>query len=122
MALIFVIWLFVIAIFSQFTITRNLLYKYSRVFSLGLASDINNNEYVTHNLHFTITYDAVGWENILWNPISDPNEETPFDQHIKVELEGCNPFYGVGAITALLAAITVNRDTCNLPKKYVQLS
>lgn len=113
------IWLFVITILSQFNITRNLLYKYSRVFSLGLASDINNNEYVTHNLNFNITYDAVGWTNILWNPISDPNEKIPFDQQIKVELEGCNPFYGVGAITVLLAAITVNKDTYNLPKKYV---
>lgn len=87
------------------------------MFSLGFAADISSNQSVAHNVNFSITYHAVGWGNVLLDPISDQTDLIPFDQHIKMVIESSNPFYGIGAITTLLAVLAVLTDPHRLPTK-----
>ncbi|XP_043484039.1 saccharopine dehydrogenase-like oxidoreductase [Leptopilina heterotoma] len=92
---------------------RNLLLKYPKFFSGGLASHEGPSEEQMENSHFSITFKATGWKEKLAE-VSDKHVDAPNKEMI-TKVTGKNPGYGLTCTTLLLAGVTILRESEKMP-------
>ncbi|XP_039750700.1 saccharopine dehydrogenase-like oxidoreductase [Pararge aegeria] len=95
---------------SKLSLTRGLLLKYPRVFSLGLVAR-GPSEEVTRNTHFKFELYGEGWE------AGADVEATPPNKKVKAQVSGVNPGYGATVVALLHCALTILRERDSMPKE-----
>ncbi|XP_052739721.1 saccharopine dehydrogenase-like oxidoreductase [Bicyclus anynana] len=97
---------------SKTSLTRQLLLSYSHIFTLGaVVKDQGPSEEVTNKTTFKFELYGEGWE-----AGDDVNATLP-NKKVKVQVSGVNPGYGATVVALLWAALTILRETDNMPKQ-----
>ncbi|XP_029048310.2 saccharopine dehydrogenase-like oxidoreductase [Osmia bicornis bicornis] len=99
---------------SKFEFGRNLLLKYPGFFSCGYVSREGGKPEVLENTHFCLTFKAEGWTEKLAEP-TDVHKEAP-NQTLITQVKGKDPGYGATCVMLLLSAITILKESDQIPK------
>ncbi|XP_045767577.1 saccharopine dehydrogenase-like oxidoreductase [Maniola jurtina] len=100
----------VLFILTKVSVTRNLLLKYPRFFSLGLVAR-GPSEEVTNNTRFKFELFGEGWE------AGTDVDSTPPNKKVKAQVSGVNPGYGATVVALLYSALTILRERDAMPKE-----
>lgn len=95
----------------QFNLTRMLLLKYPRLFSMGMASHSGPSDAVMKSTKFRMTLYGSGWDK----NVEDISAELP-NKTMIVTVSGVNPGYGATVTMLLLSALTVLTESNLMPE------
>ncbi|XP_022908076.1 saccharopine dehydrogenase-like oxidoreductase [Onthophagus taurus] len=112
LAMIYGFWL---AMFSQFSFTRNLLLKYPRFFSYGIFSPEGPSEERQEATIFNLKLHGKGWSEKLKDPLLQP--DSPPNKEIIAKVSGKNPGYGLTCAAFALSAIMILTEADKMPEK-----
>ncbi|XP_016839585.1 saccharopine dehydrogenase-like oxidoreductase isoform X1 [Nasonia vitripennis] len=104
------------SIFTLLTKTQfgcNLLLKYPKFFSGGMASHEGPKPELMENSHFSVTLFAKGWTDKLSEP-TDQHKDAPNKEMI-TKVTGTNPGYGATCTSVLLSALTILKESDKMP-------
>ncbi|XP_012280776.1 saccharopine dehydrogenase-like oxidoreductase [Orussus abietinus] len=92
---------------------RKLLLKYPSFFSGGFVSHEGPSKETMENLHFSITFKAIGWTENLAEP-TDKHADPPNKEMI-TKVTGKDPGYGATCTCLVYSAITILKEADKMP-------
>lgn len=98
---------------TRFSCGCNLILKYPGLFTLGFISHEPPTEETLNNTHYSITFLARGWKEKLSEP-TDVHSEPP-NKEMVTKVTGANA-YNITAISLMLSALTIIKESDKMPK------
>ncbi|CAH0583137.1 unnamed protein product [Chrysodeixis includens] len=107
--LIAIPFMFLYYLLSYFGWFRKLLIKYPRIFTLGYASEKGPTEQMRKDTKYYFQFNGKGWD-------LDADLTTKPTKSMSVKISGRDPGYETTAIAIVMSAITVLKESSNMPK------
>lgn len=104
----------IFGIMTRFSVGRNLLLSYPKIFSFGAASHEGPKEETNENVNFEMTFYGEGWKET--QPDHPEKFDLPINKKLTTRVVANNPGYGATCIALLVAATTILKDSAKMPE------